>query len=241
MEGFAVSYANFRTLLTVFRSKQQHLELLDAALNTNGNTIDGEAYEVAGYFVSWLIDEFGLDAVKRLYEAVPRHSSRQDLERHFKNELGTALPALISRMADDMPDSEFENRCYLSSLHPWNEKENQWQALIEFSLRNPEVDNPWLSEKLSTIRQIEIPVSGDYRFRVAVPEATGKASVNLARCGVMQDEKQFRPRFIYNALNMPPPTSTKTFCPLRPGVMRFSSRISTWQQRRLKRTTTGSS
>jgi len=174
-EGMAEAFGRAGGRLTVERrnAKLQILKSLSGVVDPA--TI---SYPLAGWFAQFLIQTYGMDAVKRVYSRADHDSDTDELRRLFEDELGIALDDVLDQLVEEAPDCYPRNNLCVAEPVPWDD--GVWQH--RFGL---DCDSPGVLEivpgALRSESLLEIDERGRYLISVSNP-STPVEPVVIARC-----------------------------------------------------------
>lgn len=77
-------------------------------------------YEAAGYFVGYLVNIYGLEVVKELYQQSSYSSSQEDISILLEALTGDSLDVILNDMTTTMPECYVENSCFFSHEISWS-------------------------------------------------------------------------------------------------------------------------
>ncbi|MBN2673882.1 MAG: hypothetical protein JXX29_19535 [Deltaproteobacteria bacterium] len=185
-EGFAVYFSDRSFFLDDDEndSAQDRIDRIENAMFANAVSADVD-YESAGYFVGYLINEYGLEATLELYRQATQSSTKQDLNRILVELTGDSLETIFSNMVADMPQCHVEYVGYYSDLVPWNEK--QWHYIYEISYDSNDVyadDIVSFHDGFLTVSSLfEIESDGGYLVTITMsPLDIGYTEPYITRC-----------------------------------------------------------
>lgn len=154
-------------------------------LNSLSKNVDPKAisYPLAGLFVRFLVDRYGMTAVKRVYARARHDTDINQLREIFHAELGVSLVETLDLFTEIAPD------CYprqnLCTTRPVAWSENAWNFKFGLACASPGVLEI-VPGALRNEALIEIPQAGSYRLMVS-QSSVPVMDLVVARCGCHPD------------------------------------------------------
>jgi len=174
-EGMAGAFGRAGGKLTVERRHAKSEILNSLSEDVDPATI---SYPLAGWFVRFLIETYGMKAVKRLYSQAQLGSDTDELRRLFEDELGIALDEVLDQLVEEAPDCYPRDNLCVAKPVPWDD--GVWQH--RFGL---DCDSLGVLEivpgALRNESLLEIDEPGRYLISVSKP-STPVEPVVIARC-----------------------------------------------------------
>ena len=117
-EGMAEAFGRAGGRLTVERGNAESEILTSLSGAVDPATI---SYPLAGWFVRFLIEAYGMKAVKRLYSQAELDSGTDELRWLFENELGASLEEVRDRLVEEAPDCYPRTDLCAAEPVPWGD------------------------------------------------------------------------------------------------------------------------
>lgn len=133
-EGMAEAFGRAGGKLTVERANAESEILTSLSGAVDAATI---SYPLAGWFVRFLIEAYGMKAVKRLYSQAELDSDKDELRRLFENELGALLDEVLDRLVEEAPDCYPRTDLCAAEPVPWDDE--VWQNRLGLDCDSPGV------------------------------------------------------------------------------------------------------
>ena len=183
-EGMAEAFGRAGGRLTVERGNAESEIPTSLSGAVDPATI---SYPLAGWFVRFLIEAYGMKAVKRLYSQAELDSGTDELRWLFENELGASLEEVRDRLVEEAPDCYPRTDLCAADPVPWDD--GVWRNRLGLECDSPGVLEiaPWALRNQSVL-QIDEP--GDYLF------SASEASVPVEPVVIMKCACDAEPRVV---------------------------------------------
>ncbi|MBN2804978.1 MAG: hypothetical protein JXR91_17915 [Deltaproteobacteria bacterium] len=227
-EGFAVYFSanGYFCSDSSDYTKEQRLDVLNNILETQ-SVLTNEDYEMAGFFVKVLIDNYGLADAKKLYASIPENASSSEFNKYLKDILGVTLTEVKDLVYSQMPECYYVNDCDFSVPIPWDEQQNSWHVDVDINKdseliyqADSNIDKLYYTHKELIVfsdLEIIIPESGEYLITITDPKESD-VDYNVIPCGVEYNSKDAF-NTVPSWLDFPPVENADPF--VRNGVHQF--------------------